>query len=111
MGKRIVKNITDDNFDLQVKKSDVPVLVDFWAPWCAPCRMVGPVLEQIAKEYQGRAKVVKVNVDEEQQVASSLGIRSIPTIALYHKGRLKEKLIGARPKEDFKRVLDQLILN
>ena len=111
MGKSIVKHITDDDFNQQVKKSNVPVLVDFWAPWCAPCRMVGPVLEQIATEYQGRAKVVKVNVDEEQQIASSLGIRSIPTIALYQGGKLRDKLVGARPKEDFKRALDKFVLN
>ncbi|MBN2803546.1 MAG: thioredoxin [Deltaproteobacteria bacterium] len=106
-----VKNINDDNFDEHVKKSTVPVLVDFWAPWCAPCRMVGPVLEQIANEYGGKVKVVKINVDEEQRVAGSLGIRSIPTIALYHDGKLRDKMVGARPKEDFKRAIDKFILN
>lgn len=106
-----VKHITDADFDSQVKNSDVPVLVDFWAPWCAPCRMVGPVLEQIATEYEGRAKVVKVNVDEEQRVAGTLGVRSIPTIALFQGGKVRDTLIGARPKEDFKNLLDRHIVN
>ena len=106
-----VQHIKDSNFQEQVTNSDVPVLVDFWAPWCAPCRMVAPVLEQIASEYEGRAKVVKVNVDEQQQVAGSLGVRSIPTIALFHKGKVKDTLIGARPKEEFQRVLDKHISN
>ncbi|MBN2339860.1 MAG: thioredoxin [Deltaproteobacteria bacterium] len=106
-----VKHVTDSEFESQVTNSDVPVLVDFWAPWCAPCRMVGPVLEQIAQEYDGRAKVVKVNVDEEQMVAGSLGVRSIPTIALFQGGKVKDTIIGARPKEDFKDLLDRHILN
>lgn len=106
-----VKHITDSDFESQVTKSDVPVLVDFWAPWCAPCRMVAPVLEQIAQEYDGRAKVVKVNVDEEQMVAGSLGVRSIPTIALFHDGKVRDTLIGARPKEEFKSLLDRHILH
>ena len=106
-----VQHIKDSNFQEQVTNSDVPVLVDFWAPWCAPCRMVGPVLEQIANEYEGRAKVVKVNVDEEQQIAGSLGVRSIPTIALFQDGKVKDTVIGARPKEDFQRLLDKHISN
>ena len=106
-----VKHITDSDFESQVAKSDVPVLVDFWAPWCAPCRMVAPVLEQIAEEYDGRAKVVKVNVDEEQMVAGSLAVRSIPTIALFQNGKVRDTLIGARPKEDFKDLLDRHILH
>lgn len=106
-----VSHVTDSSFEDQVKNSDVPVLVDFWAPWCAPCRMVGPVLEQIANEYQGKAKVVKVNVDEEQMIAGSLGVRSIPTIALFQGGKVKDTLIGARPKEDFANLLDKHILH
>jgi len=106
-----VQHVTDANFTDQVLNSSVPVLVDFWAPWCAPCRMVGPVLEQLAGEYEGRAKVVKVNVDEEQRVAGQLGVRSIPTIALFQGGKVKDTLIGARPKEDFARLLDRHLSN
>lgn len=106
-----VTHVTDVDFKSQVADSDVPVLVDFWAPWCGPCRTVGPVLEQIAQEYEGRAKVVKVNVDEEQAVAGSLGVRSIPTIALFQGGEVKDTIIGARPKKDFQNLLDKHIVN
>ena len=106
-----IVNGTDANFEETVVKSDVPVLVDFWAPWCGPCRMVGPVLEEVASEYDGKVKIVKVNVDEEKGVAGSMGVRSIPTIALFHKGEVREVLIGARPKGDFTAILDKAIAN
>lgn len=100
---------SDQNFEEVVVKSDVPVLVDFWAPWCGPCRMVGPVLEQLATEYGDKVKIVKVNVDEEQHIASAMGIRSIPTIALFNKGEVKDVLVGARPKADFVAVLNRVV--
>ena len=106
-----VTHVTDATFDEQVIQSEVPVLVDFWAPWCGPCRMVAPVLEQIAEKYQGRAKVVKVNVDEEQRVAGQMGVRSIPTIALFHNGRAVETVAGARPAEALSRILDKHLGN
>ena len=100
---------TGANFEELVVKSDVPVLVDFWAPWCGPCRMVGPVLDEVAKEYEGRAKVVKVNVDEETGVAGAMGIRSIPTVALFQGGEVVDLLVGARPKAEFTKALDKVI--
>jgi thioredoxin 1 len=104
-----VEHGTDENFEELVAKSDVPVLVDFWAPWCGPCRTVGPVLEELAGEYAGRAKVVKINVDEQKEVAGAMGVRSIPTIALFQKGEVKDVLVGARPKADFTAVLEKVL--
>jgi thioredoxin 1 len=102
---------TDANFEELVVKSDVPVLVDFWAPWCGPCRMVGPVLDEVAAEYKGKAKVVKVNVDEQTGVAGAMGIRSIPTVALFKGGEVVDLLVGARPKAAFTAALDKVIAN
>ncbi len=104
-----VEQGTDANFEELVAKSDVPVLVDFWAPWCGPCRTVGPVLEEVADEYAGRAKVVKINVDEQKEVAGAMGVRSIPTIALFHGGEVKNLLVGARPKADFAAALNKIL--
>ncbi|MBN2530986.1 MAG: thioredoxin [Deltaproteobacteria bacterium] len=104
-----ITHVTGSNFENQVTKSDLPVLVDFWAPWCAPCRIVEPMLEQIATEYNGRARVVKVNVDKEQAIAGSLGIRSIPTIALFQGGEVKDTFIGVHPRGEFTTLLDRCI--
>ena len=104
-----VEHGTDAKFEEMVINSDVPVLVDFWAPWCGPCRAVGPILEQLAEEYAGRAKVVKINVDDESQVAGSMGVRSIPTLVLYSGGEPKKTLIGARPKEELVSLLNEVL--
>ncbi len=97
-----MKNViegTDFNFEQEVLKSDVPVLVDFWAPWCGPCRMVSPIVEQIATEYEGKLKVVKLNTDENQDVAIRYGIRSIPTLGIFNNGQVVDGIIGAVPKQ------------
>jgi len=89
---------TDASFKQDVLESKVPVLVDFWAEWCGPCKMVGPVLDELAKEYSGKLKVAKVNVDENQQVSVDFHIRSIPTLLFFKNGQLVKQLIGAHPK-------------
>jgi len=90
---------TDANFAQEVLQSELPVLVDFWAPWCGPCRMVAPVIDEIAQEYNGKLKVVKLNTDEHNYVASQLGIRSIPTMGIFKSGKVVDSVIGAVPKQ------------
>jgi len=90
--------LTDANFDQEVLKSDVPVLIDFWAVWCGPCKMVAPVVEDIAKEYDGKLKVAKLDVDNNRQIATNYNIRSIPTIMLFKDGDIAEVMVGAAPK-------------
>ncbi|HBT48535.1 MAG: Thiol-disulfide isomerase and thioredoxin [Caldanaerobacter subterraneus] len=103
--------ITYDNWEEEVVNSDVPVLIDFWAEWCAPCRLVAPIVEELAHEYKGRLKVGKVNVDEEQELAMKFRIMSIPTIGLFKKGKMVDKIIGARPKADFVRFIEKHLNN
>jgi len=100
---------SDQNFEQDVLNSPQPVLVDFWATWCGPCRMMSPTVDLIAAEYAGRAKVGKLNVDENMTVASRFGIRSIPTLLLFKDGQIKEQLVGTTPKDALNRLLDKYL--
>lgn len=97
--------ITKDNFEELVLKSELPVLVDFWAPWCGPCKMLGPLVEEVAKEYEGKAVVGKVNVDEEQELAMTFGVMSIPTVIVFKDGKEANKSIGFVPKAKLEALL------
>jgi thioredoxin 1 len=101
----MVKNVTKSTYEAEVLKSDVPVVVDFWAPWCGPCRMQGPILEQLDKEMNGKMKVVKVNVDEEGELAMTFGVQSIPTLLFYKDGKVVNKAIGVRDASAVKKAL------
>lgn len=98
--------VTDANFEQEVLKSDQTVLVDFWAPWCGPCKMVGPIVSQLADEYAGKAKICKVNVDENNATAMQYRVMSIPTLILFKNGEEVNRIIGFRPKQDLAKMLD-----
>ena len=97
----------DENFESVVLKSDIPILVDFWAPWCGPCKMLAPTLEEIQNENVGKLSIVKINIDENQQMAAKFGIRSIPTMLIFNKGELKNQIVGSVPKKDIENLLLQ----
>jgi thioredoxin 1 len=102
-------HVTDSTFDAQVLKSDIPVLTDFWAEWCGPCKMIAPILEEIAEDYDGQVKIAKVDVDENNQITMKLGVQSIPTVILFKNGQAVERFVGAMPKERFlSRILPHL---
>ncbi len=101
--------INDSSFKSEVTDSQMPVLVDFWAPWCGPCKMVAPVLEELAKEYEGKVKVVKLNIDENQGTATEYGVRSIPTLILFKDGKECERMIGVQSKDNLKQMIDKVL--
>jgi thioredoxin 1 len=101
--------VTDQSFAQQVEQSDKPVVVDFWAPWCGPCRIIAPTFEELAREYQDRVVFAKLNTDNSLTVASRLGIRSIPTLVFFRDGREMSRVIGVRPREDLKARIESLL--
>ena len=100
---------TMDEFEREVLTSEVPVLVDFWAPWCGPCRMIAPVIEELAEDFEGKANICKVNTDEEQDIAVKFGIRSIPTIMFFKDGEMVDQVVGAQSKDAFAAKINSLL--
>ncbi len=101
--------ITESNFETEVLQSELPVLIDFWAVWCGPCKMIAPIVEELAKEYDGKAKIAKCDVDSNQQVAIKYGIRSIPTLLIFKNGEVAEQIVGALPKNHITQKLNKVI--
>src|SRR6266545_5118809 len=104
-----IVTLSDSNFEQEVLNSTTPVVVDFWAEWCGPCKMIAPVLDELAGEYDGRVKIGKVNIDEHQQLAINYGINSIPTLLFFKNGRVAEQVVGLKSKRDLKASLDRLV--
>lgn len=102
-------NITDKNFKDEVLKSNLPVLVDFWASWCAPCKMIAPIIEELAKEYKGKIKIGKLNVEENQGIPTQYGVMSIPTLMFFKEGKVIEQINGALSKQQLKKKIEEII--
>jgi len=104
-----VNQVADDSFEREVLQSALPVLIDFWAPWCGPCRAIAPVVEELAREYDGKLKVLKMNVDENPQTPSRYGVRGIPNLILFKGGQVKEQIVGAVPKSHLVRAITTVV--
>jgi thioredoxin 1 len=109
MASDLIVTLTKDNFDDKALKSTTPILVDFWAEWCGPCKQIGPLLEELAKEYTGKVAIGKVNVDEEPDLAQKYGVRSIPTLLIVKKGEVVDQWVGAKGKGEFKARFDRAL--
>ncbi len=109
MASNLLVEVTDDNFESEVLQSDVPVLVDFWAEWCAPCRMLAPIIDQLAQEYQGKVKVAKMDTDANQQTPSQFQIRAIPTVILFKNGEKVQQFVGVKSKQEFEDEINAVL--
>lgn len=101
--------LSDQNFQNEINESKVPVLVDFWAEWCAPCRMIAPILDEISEEYEGKLKIGKLNVDQNRSIAAQFGVMSIPTLILFKDGEMVEQIVGAQPKENLLKIIQPVL--
>ena len=110
MANELVNHVTDASFDQEVLKSDQAVLIDFWAPWCAPCRAIAPLIDELAGEYAGRLKVVKINVDDNPETPARYGVRGIPNLLIIRSGQVKEQIVGAVPKSHLVRAVDSALV-
>jgi thioredoxin 1 len=105
----VVQEVTDTNFETEVIDSDLPVLIDFWAPWCGPCRAIGPVVDELSREFSGKLKVVKMNVDDNPLTPSRFGVRSIPNLLIFKNGQVKDQIIGAVAKQMFVQAINKVV--
>jgi thioredoxin len=110
MASANIKHVTDSNFEGEVLKSPTPVLVDFWAPWCGPCKAIAPLLDELADDYAGKLKVVKINVDENPDTPARYGVRGIPNLLIIKGGQVKDQIVGAVPKGHLVRAVDQALV-